>query len=182
VLFACVASVAYEGAAEDWIHRFKYPPGGLAGLRPGPEAVVNALVQDAATRTSGSTPDLVIPIPLHPARLRERGFNPAAGLARQPCRRSSPLSFLERPPRRAPQLLIRIRETPTQTHLSREERQKNVQNAFHCPAPDALAPHVWLVDDVVTTGSTLSEAARTLARCGVEKIEAVCAARALRRA
>jgi ComF family protein len=176
-LHHCVASVVYEDRALSWIHQFKYPARGLAGLRPGPEAIVAALIENAAARVDTRPPDLVIPIPLHPNRVRERGFNPAASLARDLSRRRSPALAEGPTPRFAPDLLVRVRDTPSQTRLSRSARRKNVRGAFGCPSPERLQPHVLLVDDVVTTGSTLAEAARTLARNGVERIDAVCAAR-----
>ena len=86
-LAACVAAVAFSGDVESWIHRFKYPRAGLAGLDPAPRSVVEALVCEAAGRVTGPAPGLVVPVPLHPSRLRSRGFNPAALLARSVARR-----------------------------------------------------------------------------------------------
>jgi ComF family protein len=114
----------------------------------------------------GPAPDLVAPVPLHPRRLRERGFSPAALLARALAREARvPV---------APTLLARVRDTRSQTELSRAERRRNVAGAF---VPRTAAPaRVWLVDDVVTTGSTLAEAARALRRAGAREIVGVCLA------
>jgi ComF family protein len=110
----------------------------------------------------------VVPVPLHPIRLRQRGFNPAALLASALGReRGLPVD---------PAALARIRNTPSQTQLPRSERARNVRGAFRARNP-ALPERVWLVDDVVTTGSTLQEAARTLRGAGARWIVAVCAAR-----
>lgn len=166
-LRACIASAAYDGEALHWIQRFKYPGKGIAGLDPRPEAVVRAMARLAARRVPGPAPDLVVPIPLHPARLRQRGFNPAATLAREVAR--------EARSRSAATALRRIRDTPSQTGLDRIERRRNAAGAFQSTRP--LPPRVWIVDDVVTTGSTLAEAARTLRRAGAREVSAVCAAR-----
>jgi ComF family protein len=153
-LTSCHASAIYRDAAESWIRKFKYPEPGLAILRPEPQAVAVAMLLDAASRTPGPPPQLVIPVPLHPRRLRERGFNPAAVLARELARKLG-IAY-------ASDHLERSRDTPSQTRLSRLERRRNVSGAFTRPPADALPARVWLVDDVVTTGSTLEEAARTL--------------------
>jgi predicted amidophosphoribosyltransferase len=74
-----------------------------------------------------------------------------------------------------PRLLARLRDTPSQTGLSRRARRRNVRGAFRALGP---APaRVWLVDDVVTTGATLWEAARVLRRAGAREVVALCAAR-----
>ncbi len=168
-LEAATAAVAFEGEVESWIHAFKYPRRGLSGLAPGPEAVVCALAQEAASLSLSERPDVVVPIPLHPLRLRARGFNPAATLARHVARAAG-LAW-------DPYRLTRVRDTPSQTRLDRRARRANVRGAFDC------RPHaprtVWLVDDVITTGSTLEEAARTLRRSGAEAVHAICAARSV---
>lgn len=163
-----VAAVSFEGEAADWLRRFKYPETGLFGLDPAAEAVAETLIREASLRAQGRTPDLIVPVPLHPLRLRQRGFNPASLLARALGRdRESPVD---------PGALIRIRNTRSQTQLARSQRTENVAGAFrarHRPLPR----RIWLVDDVVTTGSTLCEAARALRGAGAESIVAVCAAR-----
>jgi len=166
-LDACVAAVAYEGGAETWIRRFKYPRPGLAGLDPAARAVARSLARRAGLRAPG-VPDLVVPVPLHPSRLRARGFNPANELARDVARQAgAPLGSTA---------LRRLRETRSQTGLGRRARARNVRGAF--AASRSLPPCVWLVDDVVTTGATLSEAARALRRAGARHVVGVCAARA----
>jgi ComF family protein len=165
-LSAWCAATLHEGAGAEWVRRFKYPTRGIAGLDGAAEAVALALVQALAPRVPGGAPDLVVPVPLHPRRLRERGFSPAALLARTLAR--------EARVRVAPTLLTRVRDTRSQTELSRAERRRNVVGAF---APRATAPaRLWLVDDVATTGSTLAEAARALRRAGAEDIVGVCLA------
>ncbi len=115
-------------------------------------------------------PDLFVPVPLHPARLHERGFNQAAQIATHTAR------WLSRPA--APRLLQRQRATLPQTSLDRADRRRNVAGAF-APSPSAAAwlqrqprpiRHVALVDDVLTTGSTAVAAASALRRLGLERI------------
>jgi ComF family protein len=168
-LAACVAAVAFADDVERWIRRFKYPRKGIAGLDPAAGAVARALVREAAGRCPGPPPGLVVPVPLHPRRLRARGFNPAERLARALARDIAV--------RLDPVALRRVRDTPSQTGLERRERQRNVRGAFRARHGLRLPARVWLVDDVVTTGSTLTEAARALRRAGVRTVVGVCAAR-----
>lgn len=169
-LVSCVASVVYRDAAEAWIRRFKYPEPGLAFLRPESGVVVAAMITEVAEQFPGLAPTLVMPIPLHPRRLRARGFNPAAVLAHAIARHTG-AQF-------SSGYLVRIRDTPSQTRLSRSERQRNVRGAFARTDETRLPERVWLVDDVVTTGSTLEEAARTLGAGADIEIHAICAGRA----
>jgi len=167
-LAACCAAVAYQGDVEDWIQRFKYPRRGWRGLDPAPLGVVRRLVLEAARGAPGPPPERIVPVPLHPRRLRERGFNPSALLARSIAR--------EMRCRFDAALLVRMRDTPSQTGLDRRARRANVRGAFQV-RPGVRAPRaVWLVDDVVTTGSTLIECARTLRRAGARQVVAVCVA------
>jgi ComF family protein len=166
-LDALVAAAEFRIPVEGWIRRFKYPRPGLAGLDPKAEAIARALAREAGARAPGPRPDLVVPIPLHPRRLRERGFNPACELARA----------IARPARLrlGADALARLRDTPSQTGLERAARRRNVRGAF--AARHAVPARIWLVDDVVTTGSTLAEAARALRRAGARRVVGVCAAR-----
>ena len=104
---------------------------------------------------------------MHPRRLRGRGFNPAAVAARHAARA---LSLELRST-----ALQRVRDTPSQTGLGRRERRRNVRGAFR--ARGAVPERIWLVDDVVTTGATLEEAARALRRAGARQVVALCVAR-----
>lgn len=171
-LAACFATCPFAGEVERWVHRFKYPVSGLAGFDPSPGAVLRALIVEAAQRAAAFPPDRVVSIPLHRRRLRARGFNPAALLAQVVARQLSvPYSA---------RTLERIRDTPTQTGLDRRERIENVRGAFRVKEPPERGSRIWLVDDVVTTGSTLGEAARSLRGAGVRSVVGICAARTLR--
>lgn len=167
-LEACAAGALYAAASERFVRRFKYPRRGIAGLDPAAGAVARALVCEAARRAPGRPPDLVVAVPLHPRRLRQRGFNPAALLARAAAREAgAPCD---------PVALVRVRDTQSQTGLDRRARERNVRGAFAPAAGRRLPERVWIVDDVVTTGATLAEAARALARGGAREIVGVCAA------
>jgi ComF family protein len=166
-LAACIAGAWFRGEVERWIRRFKYPARGLSRLDPSAPAVARALVCEAARRAPGPPADRVIPIPLHPRVLRRRGFNPALLLAREAARcAGAPM---------APVALQRMRDTPSQTGLDRAGRRRNVRGAFRARGPQA--GRIWLIDDVVTTGATLEEAARALLRAGASEVIGVCAAR-----
>ncbi len=113
--------------------------------------------------------DAIIPVPLHPTRQRERGFNQASLLAEL---LSAELSIQFKP------ALERIRYTTTQTALDRAERMENLHNAFRLRKnAEVRGLCVLLIDDVLTTGSTLSECARVLKRAGAISVHAATAAR-----
>lgn len=122
------------------------------------------------SRLSDQQFDLVTPVPLHPARERERGFNQAALLAELLARK---INVPLRP------VLERIRYTTTQTAHDRAERIENLQDAFRLrKKANVQELRVLLIDDVLTTGSTLSECARVLKRAGAISVHAATAARA----
>ncbi len=132
-------------------------------------------------RPTTDGPSVLIPIPLAPKRLRERGYNQSEMLARALARQWRIPVTLD--------VLVRARETPTQTALTPETRLANVAGAFDVrrAAFDVLhgnaardTPHVTfvLVDDVFTTGATLAEAARALEQAGATRVMGVTFARA----
>jgi len=114
--------------------------------------------------------DLIIPVPLHPLRLRARGFNQALELAR-------PVSKAWRIPIDR-QSCRRIRHTPAQADLPWRERAGNVRGAFQC-ATDFTGQRLLLVDDVMTTGASLDELARVVRLRGAERVTLLVVARAL---
>ena len=169
-LTACVAAVRFDGAGAEWIHRFKYPKKGLRGLDHAPASVVGAMLREAAAWAPGPQPDLIVPVPLHPRRLRLRGFNPAAQIARSLAREFGiPFDAVA---------LRRTRDTPSQTGLDRHERRNNVRGAFRPRRGRHFPERIWLVDDVATTTSTLAEAAIALRTAGASTVIGICAARA----
>jgi ComF family protein len=169
-LTACVAAIRFDGAGAEWIHRFKYPKKGLRGLDPAPASVVGAMLREAAAWAPGPRPDLIVPVPLHPRRLRLRGFNPAAQIARSLAREFEiPFDAVA---------LRRTRNTPSQTGFDQRERRNNVRGAFRARNGRHFPERIWLVDDVATTTSTLAEAAIALRAAGASTVIGICAARA----
>lgn len=152
---------AFEGAARDAIHALKYE--GMFGVAP---ALAGLMVERWPAWASSI--DLVVPIPLHPERERERGYNQAALLAERLCEE------LDLPGDAA--VLRRIRHTRPQVGLDREQRRENVAGAFVAMSERVADLNILLIDDVCTTGATLSAAASTLLDCGARQVSAYCLA------
>jgi len=109
--------------------------------------------------------DLVVPVPLHPARLRQRRFNQALLPARMLAKAGGLVC--------APEVLVRRRETPTQVGLTASQRRLNVRGAFSVPEQQCRllqGKRVLLIDDLMTTGATLASCARTLRRGGAAAV------------
>jgi ComF family protein len=121
---------------------------------------------------NGVDPDIIIPVPLHAARLRAREFNQSLLLADQLSR------YLNRPV--SPTHLVRVAATDPQTTLTRQARLKNLRNAFAVRKPqDLMGKRILLVDDVFTTGTTLNECAQTLRMAGSGPVFALTLARTI---
>lgn len=146
--------------------RFKFRADLAAGR------VLSSLMIECAADDGPERPDVLIPIPLHAKRLRERGYNQALELVR-------PLAQTLGVPLRV-DALVRMRATPPQTGLDAAARKRNLRGAFAVEPGVSLPAHVALFDDVMTTGATLREAARTLLRAGVARVDAWSLARAPR--
>jgi competence protein ComFC len=163
---AAVAGYRARGVVRRLIHEFKYHR--RVYLRHLIGDWLAAVLTDP--RIDPARFDVIVPVPLHPAKRRERGFNQAALLARSLSRRTGvPLR----------DMLERVRFTRTQTAFDRAERMENLHNAFRLRRRrDVRGLRVLLVDDVLTTGSTLSECARVLKEAGASCVYAATAARA----
>jgi len=155
---------AYRGQLERLIQRFKFH-GDLAAGRVLARLLAGRLASMAAPR-----PDLMVPVPLHPRRRLRRGFNQAALLARDLGAHLGGLPWLE--------VLQRRRSTRAQSDLPAERRRGNVRGAFEIDRLPSGARYIALVDDVMTTGSTLDECARVLLRSGVDRVDVWVVARA----
>ena len=163
---AAVAAYRSRGIVRQIVHDFKY--GRQIYLRHLMARWLYAALDDERLR--GRRFDIIIPVPLHPTRQRERGFNQATLLAE--------LLSAEIPIQSKP-ALERIRYTTTQTALDRAGRMENLHNAFRLRKNmNVRGLRVLLIDDVLTTGSTLSECARVLKRAGAISVYAATAARA----
>ncbi|MFV2004243.1 MAG: phosphoribosyltransferase family protein [Gammaproteobacteria bacterium] len=114
-------------------------------------------------------PECIIPVPLHNGRLRKRGYNQSTEISRVVAKRTGiPIDY---------DSVVRQRSTLTQTGLKAKERQKNIKGAFKV-ASKPEAEHVLIVDDVITTGSTVNELAKVLKRQGVKRVGVLSIARA----
>lgn len=165
---AARSALVYEGVTASMIHELKY--GGKTVRRRVLADLVMEFLGDEL-KTWGV--DLVLPVPLHPRRLRTRGFNQALLLAEVMAGRLS--LPLER------SLLERVRETPSQTSLSRDERLRGLRGAFAVSRPSRVEGRtVLVVDDVMTTGATLNECAALLFSAGAREVYAVSVARTVR--
>lgn len=115
-------------------------------------------------------PQLIIPMPLHPKRLANRGFNQALEIARPIAKALQiPLDW---------QACRRIKDTPPQITLPRKERHKNMKNAFSC-TKDFTGMHIAIVDDVITTGASVDALATVLHARGAREVSVWAVARTL---
>lgn len=175
-MFARAAAYgSYEGGLRELIHLLKYeqvrPSASVLGRMLG-EAM--AMLKPLFSQVS----PLVIPVPLHAAKMRQRGFNQSELIARAALKAPAlagislalPTSVLER-----------ARATVSQTGLTRHQRRENIRGAFRVLRPEEVAGRdVLLVDDVFTTGTTVSECARVLRKAGAQRVWVATVARVLR--
>jgi ComF family protein len=153
----------YEEPLKEVIHRFKYQ-GKTACL---PSFARFAKNHPLLADLEGV--DRIVPVPLHPSRLRERGFNQALLLAR---------ALFPKDRRIVPDLLVRTRPTEPQTSFNGTARRANLKNAFGVVKPHRFAgKNILLIDDVFTTGTTVSECARVLKKAGAAEVMVLTLAR-----
>jgi ComF family protein len=152
----CIAPLLYQGTLPHLVTGLKFQ-GRMNYAR-----LLGTLLTTGLEQTVVELPELIVPVPLHPARLRERGFNQALEIARIPARHFGlPIDT---------ECCHRQLATAPQSGLEAKERRRNIRGAFSV-TPGLEGRHVVLVDDVVTTGSTVAELARTLKRSGVERVD-----------
>lgn len=152
--------MVFDGPVRDIIHQWKYRQ--AFWLEP---RLAEWLNQAAVPALRAGNWQAIVPVPLHPLKQHERGFNQAERLARHLSQAAGlPLNT---------QVLRRVKHTVSQTRLSRAERAANLRGAFVAKAGERLAgARLVLVDDVMTTGATLNAAATALRQAGAH---AVCA-------
>jgi competence protein ComFC len=158
---------AYGGALKDIILLFKYRK--YAPLsRPLARYAESCLAADARLWEGA---DGLVPVPLHPARRRERGFNQARLLARDLAKLRGMRVFRGS--------LVKTRNAPAQAGLRAADRERNVRRAYAVRRPDRVrGKTLILVDDVTTTGATLRECARVLVEAGAKEVRAITLAQA----
>ena len=159
------AGVRYGDVAREALHALKFK--GRRGLaRP----LADLVVEGGAAVLPRGRPDLLVPVPLHPRRQRERGFNQASLLAH---RVGEAWSVPVRD-----DVLARVVATASQTALESPARRANVRNAFRLRHPESVAArHVIVVDDILTTGATVSECVRALQAGGAATVGVLTVAR-----
>lgn len=157
------SAFVFQGKVLDAVHKFKYGRD---------TSLARPLAQLALCQIVPHSPCLVVPVPLYPGRLRERGFNQSLLIARELSRITALPLVYDR--------LRRARDTGQQVGLKAVERKKNVSGAFTIDGAGMFkGKKVLLVDDVVTTGATLNECAKVLKKAGAEVI-ALTVARAVK--
>ena len=143
------AALAYDFPADTLVHALKFRS--ELALAP---LLASLLIE----RTRADAVDVVVPVPLSARRLRERGYNQSAELARHLRKGALDLGLCER-----------TREARPQIELPHDERQRNVRGAFRCTR-SLVGAKIAVVDDVMTTGATLNEIARTLKAAGAVQV------------
>lgn len=156
-----LAIFPYSDQIQELIHLMKYRS--MPGIATHFGRALGNLVQ---TQHMCHTLDMLIPVPLHPLRCRERGFNQATLLARE-------IAHVTQIPLHD-KVLKRIRYTQQQAKFNKEERAANVRNAFRL-VDESIVMHkkIGLVDDVLTTGSTMNECAKVLCARGAQQITTI---------
>ena len=165
---------SYESGLRELIHLLKYNQ-----VRPAANVLGRMLAEavEDLQPLFGETDLLVVPVPLHSTKLRQRGFNQSELIARAALKVKPSAGRFQL----SPGLLERRRETKSQIGLSRHQRRENIRGAFVVTRPGEMAGReVLLVDDVFTTGTTVSECARILRRAGASKVYVATVARTLK--
>lgn len=159
------AASSFSGPLREVIHQFKYQR--AVWLK---HDLVDFLQGCLQTYFAVEEIDVVVPVPLHPVRVRERSYNQSALLATELARRIDRRCDLH--------ALIRTRQTETQTHLNAVSRHHNMRGAFQVVVPEWVTRRcVLLVDDVMTTGATVSACAQVLKKAGARTVWVVTVAR-----
>lgn len=166
------SAINYKGIVKKLIYNFKYKPY-LSDLKNSlVELFYESIIQNELFMQTIEQPDneavVLVPIPLHRKRLRERGYNHAKLLAEGLSKKLN-LKLLE--------VLKRTKETKSQFGLKLDERKKNIKGAFIRNTKYEIHNTIFLVDDILTTGSTLLEAANVLKRNGAKKVWGITLAR-----
>ena len=150
------SALPYEGDFRQAILDFKYR--GQPWMAQALAELLLPLVPEEA--------ELLLPVPLHPNRLEQRGFNQSALIAQVLAERTGLAA--------AEQVLLRTADTPHQTGLSRAKRQQNLQHAFAvADSAPILGRHVLVIDDVLTTGATIMQCAKVLHQAGAQQVSAL---------
>lgn len=165
---------SYDGGLRELIHLLKYER-----VRPAAKVLGRMLAEVIAhfEPLFGAAPVLLVPVPLHSTKIRQREFNQSEMIARAALK----VRFGDDRLRLSGKLLVRRRATASQIGLSSHQRRENLRGAFAVIDPEEVkGREVLLVDDVFTTGTTVSECARVLRRAGASKVWVATVARTLK--
>jgi len=174
VSIACSPGI-YEKTFRSLIHKFKYE-GKIQLATPLGMLLFSCFIK----YWRNNEPDVIIPVPLHIKRFRERGFNQAFLLIRDFCMLSEKAGIINPSWVIEKNVLVKNKKTDAQTGLDRKTRKTNVKNAFTLKQPEKIyKKRILIVDDVYTTGATIEECAGVLLREGAEKVEVLTLARAV---
>ncbi len=171
--YKAAAYGSYEGGLRDLLHLLKYEH-----VRPAAR-VLGRMLSEVITGLAPdfSIPPVVIPVPLHERKFRERGFNQSELIAHAALKMKPAGLELAVETR----VLKRTRATQSQTGLSSHQRRENMRGAFVVAEPGQVAGReILLIDDVFTTGTTVSECARVLRRAGATRVGVATVARTLK--
>ena len=154
----------YRGVLKDAIHRLKFENG---------LGIIHILEDAVAQFINGWSikPDLIMPVPLSPERIRSRGYNQSAWIAGMIARQLN-IKYND-------QSLIRVRDTHSQTGLNAAQRKRNLANAFKAVKEKCMGKMILLVDDIATTGTTLNECAKAICQAGANGVYCFTLARTL---
>jgi competence protein ComFC len=169
VIDGAFSAIAYKGIVKKLIYNFKYKPY-LSDLKKSlVELFYESVIQQEIFQKAYKTSPILIPIPLSKKRLKSRGYNHAELLA-EGLSKSLNLKLID--------ALVRTRETKSQFGLTLKERKENIKNAFSLDSKFIIRNStIFLVDDILTTGSTLLEAAKILKKNGAKKVYGLTLAR-----
>ncbi|HEY7099921.1 MAG TPA: ComF family protein [Terriglobales bacterium] len=164
---------SYEGGLRELIHLLKYEQ-----VRSASNVLGRMLGEVIATLEPSFGPSvMVVPVPLHVRKMRQRGFNQSELITRAALKAWQPTKSLAI----MPHVIQRERETVSQIGLTRNQRRENIRGAFTVAVPEEVAgQEILLVDDVLTTGTTVSECARILRRAGAARVWVATVARTLK--
>lgn len=158
------SSLVYKGVVKKLVYRFKYNPN-LTDLKETlTDLFYEGIIQKEELHKVLDKDSVFVPIPLYKSKMRKRGYNQAQILAKGLGKRLN-IPVVD--------CLERIKNTKTQVGLKKEEREENIKGAFRLKIKELRLKsfnHIFLVDDVVTSGATLKEAAKVLKKAGVTKV------------
>ena len=155
----------YEGLLREILLKFKFQEG-LGYSR----VLQDLMLLAYREHLHPYVPDAILPVPLHPARLQYRGYNQSLELGRKLAR--------DLQVRIRPQGLIRLHNTPPQAGLNRKERLENLKGAFQANRGAVSGKRLLLIDDIYTTGTTLTACAKALRKAGIRELKVLVLARA----